>query len=219
MSKRSFSKDQERAINAQGENYLVSAGAGSGKTAVLTERIYRIAKKEGTLDKFLVLTFTNLAASEMKERVRGKLLDDDDTKELATEVDNSHIETFDSFSLFLVKKYFYRLNIARNPNIVDASILSIKRKKILDDICNEMYKRHDRDFENLIYAYSVKSDESIKSFIISILLEADKKGDKYAFLNGLKNDFYNQMTVEKAIAVKSPGFISSYPSTFTYLYP
>ena len=98
MSKKmQFSSDQELAISAKGENYLISAGAGSGKTAVLTERIYRIAKEEKSLDKFLVLTFTNLAASEMKNRVRGKLLDDEETLSLATEVDNSHIETFDSF--------------------------------------------------------------------------------------------------------------------------
>ena len=61
--KMKFSPEQERAITAKGENYLISAGAGSGKTAVLTERIYRIAKEEKTLDKFLVLTFTNLAAA------------------------------------------------------------------------------------------------------------------------------------------------------------
>ena len=111
MSKMTFSKDQERAISAQDENYLISAGAGSGKTAVLTERIYRIAKDDNSLDKFLVLTFTNLAAAEMKDRVRGKLLDDPETLNLASEVDNAHIETFDSFSLFLAKKYFYELGL------------------------------------------------------------------------------------------------------------
>ena len=58
MSKMKFSDEQELAIQAKDENYLISAGAGSGKTAVLTERIYRIAKENGTLDNFLVLTFT-----------------------------------------------------------------------------------------------------------------------------------------------------------------
>ena len=74
-----FSNDQLAAINAEGENVLISAGAGSGKTAVLTERIYRIAKRDNTLDKFLVLTFTNLAAGEMKNRVRKLLIDDEET--------------------------------------------------------------------------------------------------------------------------------------------
>ena len=135
MSKKmKFSIDQELAISAKGENYLISAGAGSGKTAVLTERIYRIAKEEKTLDKFLVLTFTNLAASEMKNRVRVKLLDDEETLSLATEVDNSHIETFDSFSLYLVKKYFYELGISKDITIVDNSILSINRKYYLDEL-------------------------------------------------------------------------------------
>ena len=99
MSKVKFSNEQEQAINAENKNYLISAVAGSGKTAVLTERIYRIAKREKTLDRFLVLTFTNLAAGEMKNRVRKKLMEDAELEFLASEVDNAHIETFDSFSL------------------------------------------------------------------------------------------------------------------------
>ena len=113
MSKMKFSPDQEKAINAIGENYLISAGAGSGKTAVLTERIYRLAKQDKSLDHFLVVTFTELAAGEMKNRVRKKLLDDEETIYLASEVDNAHIETFDAFSYFLAKKYFYELDISK----------------------------------------------------------------------------------------------------------
>ena len=76
MSKFIPSKEQELAVSAVGKNYLISAGAGSGKTAVLCERIYRLVKKEGRLDNFLILTFTNLAASEMKQRIRAKLSED-----------------------------------------------------------------------------------------------------------------------------------------------
>ena len=150
MRKMTFSSEQESAISALGENYLISAGAGSGKTAVLTERIYRIAKKNQTLDNFLVLTFTNLAAAEMKDRVRKKLLDDKETASLASEVDNAHIETFDSFSLYLVKKYFYELGISKDVSIVDNSVLSIKRKEYLDEIFEEKYLLEEEDFLKLI---------------------------------------------------------------------
>ena len=70
-----FTEEQLLAINKRNSNILVSAGAGSGKTAVLTERIVSLIKEGVDLNKLLVLTFTNAAALEMKERVRQKLKD------------------------------------------------------------------------------------------------------------------------------------------------
>ena len=138
MSKMNFSSEQLQAINAVDKNYLISAGAGSGKTAVLCERIYRLVKKERRLDNFLILTFTNLAASEMKQRIRAKLLEDNDTKEFAVEVDNSHIETFDSFYLFIARKYFYKLGISKDITIIDNAIIEIKRRQMVDQIFEEL---------------------------------------------------------------------------------
>ena len=199
MSKMKFSDDQELAISALNENYLISAGAGSGKTAVLTERIYRIAKADNSLDKFLVLTFTNLAAAEMKDRVRGKLLDDPETLGLASEVDNAHIETFDSFSLFLAKKYFYELGISKDISIVENSILSIKRKVYLDEIFEELYEKEDSRFLSLIDNYASKNENGIKEFIINILQTGDKKADNFAFFNSLKTDYFNQEFIDLSI--------------------
>ena len=197
MSKIKFSDDQEKAIGARGQNYLISAGAGSGKTAVLTERIYRIAKEEKTLDKFLVLTFTNAAAAEMKERVRSKLLDDEETRNLASEVDNAHIETFDAFSLFLAKKYFYHLNISKDLSIVDNSVLSIKRKLFLDQIFEEKYEKEDPRFLALIDTYATKNESGLKDFIIKLLLAGDKKGDNYAYFNYLKTNFFKEENINE----------------------
>ena len=197
--KTTFSIEQNNAINAIGENYLISAGAGSGKTAVLTERIFQIAKKDKSLDKFLVLTFTNLAAGEMKDRVRRKLLDDPETLYLASEVDNAHIETFDSFSLFIVKKYFYELGISKDLSIFDNSILQIKRKIFLEEIIQEHLASHDQEFEDLVLAFSTKNLNKIKDYVIDILEECDKKGNKSAYFNHFKNDFFNQKFVEQAI--------------------
>ena len=69
-----FTPSQQEAIEKKGTNIIVSAGAGSGKTAVLSERVLHFVKDEGyKLDEFLILTFTNLAAKEMKDRIRKKL--------------------------------------------------------------------------------------------------------------------------------------------------
>lgn len=199
MSKVNFSDEQELAIKARDCNYLISAGAGSGKTAVLTERIYRLAKADKSLDKFLVLTFTNLAAAEMKDRVRGKLLEDPDTLYLASEVDNAHIETFDSFSLFLAKKYFYELGISKDISIVENSILTIKRKMFLDETFEELYEAEDPKFLSLIDNYATKNENGIKDFIIKILQDGDKKADNYAFFNKIKNDYFNTEFIDKSI--------------------
>ena len=200
MSKKiEFSKDQLSAIQAEGINYLISAGAGSGKTAVLTERIYRIAKRDNTLDKFLVLTFTNLAAGEMKNRVRKLLIDDEETQHLASEVDNAHIETFDSFSLYLVKKYFYVLGISKNLNIVDQSILTIKRRMLLDEVIEKHIQDGDESLNRLVLAYSIKNLDKIKEYIINILVECDRKGDKDEFFRHLHDDFFKEETVASAV--------------------
>ena len=182
-----FSNIQETAIRAKDGNFLVSAGAGSGKTAVLTERIYRLAKEEKTLDTFLVLTFTNLAAGEMKDRVRKKLLEDEEYSYLASEVDDSHIETFDSFSLFIVKKYFYKLDISSDINILDNSIQTIQRKKILDEVFDELYEDNDPLFLELINEYCIKDERDLKELILSLLLAGDKKADNIAFLKSLQD--------------------------------
>ena len=73
-----WSDEQWRAIHEKGKNILVNAGAGSGKTAVLTERIVRILKDGVSLDRLIVLTFTRAAAGEMKERLRKKLMQEID---------------------------------------------------------------------------------------------------------------------------------------------
>lgn len=199
-NKMKFSPTQELAINAKGENYLISAGAGSGKTAVLTERIYRIAKEEKSLDKFLVLTFTNLAAAEMKNRVRKKLLEDEETLSMATEVDNAHIETFDSFSLYLAKKYFYELGISKDISIIDNSILTIKRKTLLEDVLEELYEKENKEFLLLVDNYVSKNDDTLKDFIIKVLETGDKKANNYAFFKRLQNDYFNIEMIELAVS-------------------
>ena len=107
MKLEDFTKEQQHAITADGSNIIVSAGAGSGKTAVLTQRVLHFIENKGYhLDEFLILTFTKLAAGEMKERIRSALeekgLDD------ACIVDICDITTFDAYALSSVNsiKFF-----------------------------------------------------------------------------------------------------------------
>ena len=86
-----FTLDQKKAIFTSGNNIIVSAGAGSGKTAVLSERILEKVKQGISIDSLLVLTFTEAAAFEMKSRIKKKVEADPKTSHLASEVDSAYI--------------------------------------------------------------------------------------------------------------------------------
>ena len=139
-----WTKEQEAAITTRGNNILVSAGAGSGKTAVLTERITSLIKEGHSIKSLLVLTFTNAAAAEMKERVRDKLekSDDQKCKEALKYIDTAKITTFDGYSLYLVKKYFYVLGISPDIKIANSYYLSLKCDEILDEILDKLYEEN-----------------------------------------------------------------------------
>ena len=104
-----WTKEQELAINQENTNILVSAGAGSGKTAVLSERALRKVKENVNIDEILILTFTKAAAYEMMLRIRKKI-QENGFQEQVNRIDKAYITTFDSFALSIVKKYHDRLN-------------------------------------------------------------------------------------------------------------
>jgi len=132
-----FSEDQQRAIEARGTNVLVSAGAGSGKTAVLTERVVNLLNDNLKINNILVLTFTNNAAKEMKDRIRLKLEDKNDHENLLL-LDNSYITTFDAFSLSVLERYHDILDLSPGIGILSEEVLSyITRQNIKKILGNE----------------------------------------------------------------------------------
>ena len=131
-------KNQQLAIDLEGTNIIVSAGAGSGKTAVLTQRVIRKIKDGIPVDRLLVLTFTNEAANEMKNRIRSAIIKNNLTEQLGL-LDSSYITTFDSFALSVVKKYHYLLNIKKDISITDKNIISIYKNKISKIIIITIY--------------------------------------------------------------------------------
>lgn len=196
MEKR-WSKEQEQAIYFDLiSNLLLSAGAGSGKTAVLTERIYQLIKKGASLDEFLVLTFTNLAASEMKSRTSKKLLADPSLSKLAALVDAAHIETFDSFCLYVVKRFHYYLNLPKEVNIIDESILDINKRLILREIFDYKYENHIKEFEELITTFSIRNDDSIFEMVLKIFKQAELSINKEYFFKNYVIDTYNEQFVD-----------------------
>ena len=194
----SWTKEQQEAINEEGQNIIVSAGAGSGKTAVLSERVLR---KLETVDinKLLILTFTKEAANEMKERIRKKIKKTPSLKKQLDIIDSAYITTFDSFSLSLVKKYYYLLNVSPKISIIDASIINLEKEKYIDEIFDNLYKENNSLFEKLIKDFCIKDDKMIKDYIIDLNNKLDLKYDKISYIDTYIENYYNETTINNNI--------------------
>lgn len=191
--------EQEQAINEEGKNIIVSAGAGSGKTAVLSERVIRKLKQKVNINELLILTFTNAAATEMKDRIRKKIKKDPSLKEQLDYLEQAYITTFDSYALSVVKKYNYLLNIPKNIKPTDSIIINIKKKQILNDILENLYKEKNEKFLNLIDSFCTKNDDEITLAILKISSLLDKKYDKEEYLNNYIENYYNENTINNNI--------------------
>ncbi len=178
-----WTEEQLAAINEKGQNIIVSAGAGSGKTAVLTARTLRILKEGTHINELLILTFTKAAAAEMKERIRKSIAKDKELKEELPLVDQSYITTFDSFALSIVKKYHYLLNISNNIGISESTIIEMKKEELLDQVFEHYYEAKPSNFTKLIKDFCVKDDRTIKNSILKIATKIDGKPDREEYLN------------------------------------
>lgn len=189
-------KEQQWAIDAEGSNIIVSAGAGSGKTAVLTQRVIRKIMSGVDVSKLLVLTFTNEAASEMKNRIRDAIVKNNLTDQLNL-LDAAYITTFDSYALSVVKKYAYKLNISKNIGITDSNIITIYKYKVIDKIFDEMYG--EEDFDNLINDFCLKDDTGLKKDIIKLSEKLDLQLDKEKYIREYFLHYDNEEFINKMI--------------------
>ena len=187
-----WSDEQRDAITSTKSNVLLSAGAGSGKTEVLSERIYQLVKGGKDLSRFLILTFTNAASAEMKKRIREKIMADPSLGDCSAKIEAAHIETFDSFALFLVRKYALRLGVSPNISIIDNTLLQIERNHIRDEIITHLYENNDKDFLDLISKYCVKNDNQIRSYINSLCSKAEMYLDKNEYLDSVIPQYFDK---------------------------
>ncbi len=204
-----FTKEQQLAIDLEHTNILVSAGAGSGKTAVLTERVLRKIKEGTSISRLLILTFTKAAAGEMKERIR-KALVKDQLQEALQDLDNSYITTFDSFALSVVQKYHVELGLSKEIAITEEAILELEKERILEEIFEEQYEKEDPMFIELLSSFALKDDKILKQYILSLedafnqLLDKNECYQTYeevyyntSYLKKLEEEYFNLILKEK----------------------
>ena len=148
----SFNTEQQKAISAGADkNILISAGAGSGKTKTLTERVFSLIDQGKVKpSELLVRTFTNNAAHERKERIvarfeKAEKREKDPVKKkrykkLSDERLSSHVQTFDSFSQYLAVSYASELGISPNITIADETVRETRKQVLLDELLKETGK-------------------------------------------------------------------------------
>ena len=163
-----WTNEQLEAINKEGTNIIVSAGAGSGKTAVLTQRVLRKLKSGVGINELLILTFTKAAATEMKERIRKNIKKEPSLISELDKIDSADITTFDSFALSIVRRYHYLLGISSNVSIVEQSLIDLKKREIINEIFEEYYNDNNDLFCKLINDFCTKDDKNIVDSILSI---------------------------------------------------
>ena len=193
-----FTKEQQSVIDARKRDILVSAAAGSGKTAVLVERIIKRLLDEKhpvDIDHMLVVTFTRAAAKEMKEKIRVALDErlkehpgDAHLKKQATYVFHSQITTIDSFCNYLVKNYFYTIGIEPDFRIISSNEYALMETEIIDALFKECYEKKEEGFLRLVdltnmivqgyvtqisQIYSPKSVKNIYSLFLAAITYVD----------------------------------------------
>lgn len=187
---------QRRAIQTRGNNLIVSAGAGSGKTAVLSERILEYCLDGHDIRNVLVLTFTNAAALEMKERIRQKLLTHHLTDQ-ASYIDSAAITTFDAYSLSLVKKYYFHLGIEKDVSVIDQSLLEVQKIKFLDRLFNQLYQTKNSDFFDLLKKYAKQNDDAVKKMVFTIYDKLILEVDEEAFIEHYQEKYGTNQSIHQ----------------------
>lgn len=175
----SFTEKQQQVIDTHGCNLLVSAAAGSGKTAVLVERIVKMVSDQNhpvDIDRLLIVTFTNAAAAEMRERISRALNDrlaaDPENEHLQRQVTllhNAQITTIDSFCLFVLRNQFHTIGLDPGFRIGEEGELKLVRKDVLSQVLEDCYDKAEPSFLQCMEYFSVGSrDEAVEEVILKL---------------------------------------------------
>jgi ATP-dependent helicase/nuclease subunit A len=187
-----WTDNQWQAIHSKGHNILVSAGAGSGKTAVLKQRVTQHVLSGTDITSLLILTFTKAAALEMKQRITKSLIEasqkDKSLKKQLPLIEQAHISTFDAFALFVAKKYAHLIGISKDMSIMDTIVLKRLKSRLCDEYFEELYESDDALFHDLLKRYTDRKDNALKQLILLLLDDVinDPKYMENASSNSIK---------------------------------
>ena len=221
-----WTDEQQKVIDYRNRNILVSAAAGSGKTAVLVERIIKRITDFGNpvdIDRLLVVTFTNAAAAEMRERIGNaieelleKNPEDENLRKQQTLIHNAQITTIDSFCLFVVRNHFEEIGLDPNFRIADQGELKLLEMDVLDEVFEREYEANREKtsdtspFLRLVDAYSDKrSNKAVKDMVLKIYRQSSSNPWPKEWIASLA-DLYRIKTQEQLLKTELMKGITEY---------
>ena len=192
--------EQEQAIYDRNSNLLVAAAAGSGKTAVLIERIAQLViQDQQDLSRFLIVTFTNAAAAEMRERLMITLLEameqnpekEDQLRKQLYALNHASISTIHSFCLEVVRQYFYMVDIDPNFRIADEIEARMLRQETLEEVLEQAYMKEDPHFIGAVERFaSGATDVEIAEMALRLYLFAQSQPDPEKWLASVAASYH-----------------------------
>ncbi len=195
---RPWTTDQLTAITDRAGTLLVSAAAGSGKTAVLVERVIRYILEDGKdIDDFLIVTFTNAAAAEMRGKITDAIMGylsehpaDQRMKKQLYLVHKAQITTVHAFCLSLVRENFHRLGLSPSFRIGDERETDLLRQEVLQELLDRWYEKEDPGFGLLSHMVSDnRDDRGLERLILDFYAKLQSHARPEKFLNKLAQDY------------------------------
>lgn len=174
-----WTNEQRQVIDLDGCNILVSAAAGSGKTAVLVERIIqKLIRDENpvSVDELLIVTFTEAAAAEMKDRIRGAIEkkleeypDNEHLRQQATLIHNAQITTIHSFCLSVIREHFHKIDLDPGFRIGEDGELKLLRHDVLSEVLERYYEEGSPEFYDFVESYADgRDDRKLEELVLKI---------------------------------------------------
>ena len=170
-----WTKEQQEAIEIRNKNILVSAAAGSGKTAVLVERIKQLVIRDRVaLDHMLIVTFSNAAASEMREKIVEAISRELEApaeqtsflREQLNLIHRANISTFHAFSMEVIRRYFYLIDIEPNFKICDEAQKAILQADAMEQLFSSLFESCSQDFIDFLNKFAgTKNDNAVREMI------------------------------------------------------
>ena len=185
---------QQRIVDSESTNMLISAGAGSGKTFVLTQRVIHLLKDKGyKLKEMIILTFTDLAAKEMKTRIIKELKEENrqETDDELKHIDEASIQTFDSFCRSFITKYSCFSTIPKTFEIGDKTMFRMASYDILKEILTPYFENPVPAFDEFIDIFNFTKDDKIYEYFYDLYEKIENIVDYEDYIKNYIQHFYS----------------------------